>query len=104
VRNPVPVSVVAPGNMDDVPEKLPTIAVGSGEVVYVGVGTTEGVGLGVADADAALVVIFAVFVAAVNMLLAAWLLLVDDVQPDTNKEATTINRTTIAVIGLNCIR
>jgi hypothetical protein len=27
----------------------------------------------------------------------------DVVQPDTNKEATTSNRTIIAVIGLNCI-
>jgi hypothetical protein len=26
------------------------------------------------------------------------------VQPDINKEATTSNRTTIAVIGFNCIR
>ena len=29
---------------------------------------------------------------------------VDDVQPDTNKEATTSNRTAIRVFGLNCIR
>ena len=31
-------------------------------------------------------------------------LVVGDVQPDTNKEATTSDRTSIAVIGFNCIR
>jgi len=60
---------------------------------------------GFADAEAAaLVVVFAVFVATVGALLAAWLLLVDDVQPATAKEATKSNRIIIAVIGLNCIR
>jgi len=61
---------------------------------------------GVADADAeAEVVIFAVAVvdAACDVLPAAWLLLVDVVQPATNKEATTSKRTTIAVIDFSCI-
>jgi len=57
---------------------------------------------------AAFVVVFAIFVAALDAeceaLSAAWLLLVDDVQPATDKEATISNRTIIAVNDLNCIR
>jgi hypothetical protein len=60
----------------------------------VGVGTIEGDGVaeGVADADAeADVVVFPVVDAALDAacgaLLAAWLLLVDDVQPATDNEA-----------------
>lgn len=42
-------------------------------------------------------------VAVFDALLAVWLLLVDDVQPATDKEATTSERTIIAVIGFSCI-
>ncbi len=70
------------------------VGVGSGEGVFEGVGTVEGVVKGVADADAvAFVVVFAVVVAeldaACGALLAAWLLLVDDVQPAIDNEAIT---------------
>jgi len=50
-------------------------------------------------------VVFAVVVVAtLCALLAAWLLLVGDVQPVTNKDAKTRKRTSITAIGLNCIR
>jgi hypothetical protein len=84
--------------------------VGVGTIVGVGVGVgtieVDGEADGVADADAE-VVVFAVVVAALeavgDALLAAWLLLFDDVQPDTSKDADKSKRTTIAVIGFKCI-
>ena len=87
------------------------VGVGAGGVgVDVGVGPiTDTEADVVADADdVAFVVVFAVAVAepagSGDALLGAWLLLVDDVQPATNNEATKSNRTAIAVIGFNCIR
>jgi hypothetical protein len=54
-----------------------------------GDGVAEGVPDGAADADAAAeVVLLAVVDAACDALLAAWLLLVDDVQPAIDNEAT----------------
>jgi hypothetical protein len=59
-------------------------------------GVTEGVGVRVADADAeAEAVAFAVVDAACDALPAAWLLLVDDVQPAIDNVAT-ITSTIIA--------
>jgi len=61
----------------------------------VGVGTIEGDGVaeGVADADAEAEVVVAVVAAALDAacdaLPAAWLLLVDDVQPAIDNEANT---------------
>ena len=76
-----------------------------GDGIGVGEGVTDGVGVGVADADAeAEAVAFAVVDAACDALLAAWLLLVDDVQPDTSKDADKSKRTTITAIGFNCMR
>ena len=75
--------------------------VGVGLGVGVGVGTIEGDGVaeGVADADAEAEVVVAVAAAALDAacdaLPAAWLLLVDDVQPAIDNEATIIS-TTIA--------
>ncbi|MGZ4944657.1 MAG: hypothetical protein ACXVIG_08280 [Halobacteriota archaeon] len=59
------------------------------------VGTTEGDGVtvGVADADA-VVVIRAVADAVFDVLLAAWLLLVNEVHPAINNEATTTSTVT----------
>jgi hypothetical protein len=67
--------------------------VGVGVDVGVGVGAIEGDGVaeGVDDADAEAEVVVAVVAAALDAacgaLLAAWLLLVDDVQPATDNEA-----------------
>ena len=82
--------------------------------VGVGVGFSVGLSVGLmtdadtdgfADTDAAaFVVVFAVFASPLDVLLVARLLSVDDVQPDTNKDADKINRTIIAVIGFNRIR
>jgi len=47
--------------------------------------------------------VVAVVDAACDAVLAAWLLLVDDVQPATNKEAITSTRTAIAAGGFDCI-
>jgi hypothetical protein len=73
-------------------------------MVGVGVGTIEGDGVGdgvldgVADADVeADVVLFAVVDAACDVLPAAWLLLVDDVQPAIDNEAT------ISIIKISAI-
>jgi hypothetical protein len=56
--------------------------------------------------DATFVVLFAVFVAAldavVDALLAAWLLLVDDVQPATKSDAT-ITSTITATFLITCL-
>jgi hypothetical protein len=67
-----------------------------------GVDVGLGVGLiidaaadGVADADfVVFVVVFAVFAAALDALLATWLLFVDDVQPATMSDATITSATT----------
>ena len=73
-----------------------------GVAVGVGVGLiTDAEADGFTDADAAFV---ATLDAAREALFAAWLLLVDDVQPDTNKAAATINRTVITAVGFDCIR
>ncbi len=76
--------------------------VGVGVDVGVGVGAIEGdgdaVGAGDADAEADVVVfpvVDAALDAACGALLAAWLLLVDDVQPAIDNEAT-ITSTMIA--------
>jgi len=75
--------------------------VGVGVDVGVGVGAIEGDGVaeGVDDADAEAEVVVAVVAAALDAacgaLLAAWLLLVDDVQPAIDNEAT-ITSTMIA--------
>jgi hypothetical protein len=78
------------------------MGVGSGKIVIGGVGTIEGVDVGFADADAAsFVVVVAVVAVCVALdavcdaLLAAWLLLLDDVQPAIDKDAT-ITSTRIA--------
>jgi len=68
---------------------------GSSEGVFEGVGTLEGVAEGVADADvvafvvvlADVAVVDAALDAACDALLAAWLLLVDEVQPAIDNEA-----------------
>ena len=74
----------------------------------------EGLGVGlITDAEAdgftdadAFVVVFAVFVAALaadcDALLAAWLLLVDDVQPATKSDAT-ITSTITATFLITCL-
>ena len=51
------------------------------------------------------VVVVALFVAVLDVALDVYLVLlvVLEVQPATNNEATTRNRTTITAIGLNCI-
>jgi hypothetical protein len=85
--------------------------VGVGTIVGVGVGIgtieVDGEADGVADADAE-VVVFAVVDAALeavgDALFDAWLLLFDDVHPDTSKDADRSKRTAIAIIDLNCIR
>jgi hypothetical protein len=71
------------------------VAVGSTyEGVGVAVGVDDEVGVrvaeGVADAEAE-VVVFAVVNAACGVLLAAWLVLVDDVQPAIDSEAIKTN-------------
>lgn len=63
-------------------------------IVGAAVGTAVGAALGVADADAETEV-DAVVDTACDVLPAAWLLLVDDVQPAIDNEAT-ITSTTIA--------
>lgn len=67
----------------------------------VGAGVAEGVGVAVADADAeAEVVIVAVVDAACDVVLpAALLLLVDDVQPAIDNEATITITKTIVIIS-----
>jgi hypothetical protein len=72
------------------------VGVGTTVGVDVGVGVAEGVGVAVADADAE-AEDDAVVDAACDVLLAAWLLLVDDVQPAIDNEAT-ITITKINVI------
>jgi hypothetical protein len=75
--------------------------VGKGVGIGVADGVFDGVFDGVTDADAeAEVVAFAVVDAACGVLLAAWLLLVDDVQPAIDNEAT-ITSTIIATISLS---
>jgi hypothetical protein len=79
-----------------------TMGVGSGKIVIGAVGPIGGVGVGVTNADAvALVVALAVVVvvdtaldAVCDALLAAWLLLVDDVQPATKIDETIISTMT----------
>jgi hypothetical protein len=63
--------------------------------------TAAGCAVGVTVLTASVVLTVAVVTCVV--LPAAWLLLVDVVQPATNKEATTSKRTTIAVIDFSCI-
>jgi hypothetical protein len=41
---------------------------------------------------------------ALDALLVAWLLLLDDEQPDTSKEARTRKKTAVAIMGLTLIR
>ena len=66
------------------------VAVGDGVID----GVTEADAEGVADAEAeAEVVAFAVVDTACDVLLAGWLLLVDDVQPATLTLSTAINTT-----------
>jgi hypothetical protein len=83
-------------------------AVGVG-VVTLGVGVIEANRVGVAVAVFVAValgvaVAFTVAVAAtVALTVGVAVGLVGDVQPATNKEATTSERTIIAVIDLNCI-
>ncbi len=55
----------------------------------------DGVSVGVDDADAFLVT-SAVVDAAVDVILAAWSLLVDEVHPTINNEATTVSATSTA--------
>ena len=64
------------------------VAVGDGVID----GVTEADAEGVADAEAE-VVAFAVVDTACDVLLAGWLLLVDDVQPATLTISTAINTT-----------
>ena len=70
--------------------------VGTTVGVDVGVGVAEGVGVAVADADAEAEV-DAVVDTACDVSPAAWLLLVDDVQPAIDNEAT-VKSTIIANI------
>jgi hypothetical protein len=87
------------------PDHVPIAGVGIVGVVGTtgaAVGTAVDAALGVADADAEAEV-DAVVDAACDVLPAAWLLLVDVVQPATNKEATTSKRTIIAVIDFSRI-
>ena len=72
------------------------VGVGTTVGVDVGVGVAEGVGVAVADADAEAEVDAVVDVAC-DVLPAAWLLLVEDVQPAIDNEAT-ITITKIIVI------